>query len=215
MTRRGVAAALLSVAALAALIAVTRRPILDAVGGALHTEDRLERADAIAVLAGDAPSRAARAAGLFREGWAPAVIISRPETTSGVRALVALGVRPLDLQGESRMVLEKLGVPASRIVALSEPAKITEAELAGLHAFARERGYRRVILVTSPQHTRRVKIIWGRQTREDRLEGLVVSAPAEDFSLDGWWRKRRVAEAVVHEYLGIAALYLGLSPHLR
>ena len=206
---------LLLVALLGALAMLAHRPLLDAAGAALHVEDALARADAIGVLAGGIPSREAKAAELFHAGWAPQVVISRPEVTSDVRELIKLGVRPLDLQGESRMVLEKLGVPSAAILALEEPVKITESELAVVHSVSRARGYRRVILVTSPQHTRRVKVIWGRQTRDDHLEGLVVAAPVEHLSLDGWWRKRRVAEAVFHEYAGIAAIYLGLSPLMR
>ena len=209
LTGLAVAATLVGIAALA------HRPLFQAIGQALHADDPPRRADAIAVLAGDASSRGAEAARLFREGWAPAVVVSKPETTVDVRRLIALGVRPLDLQGESRLVLEKLGVPPDRIIALGQTVRITESELAVVHALARERGYRRLILVTSPQHTRRVKVIWSRLAREDGIEGLVVSAPADDFSLDGWWRKRRVAEAVLHEYLGLAAIYLGIGPLLR
>jgi hypothetical protein len=43
-----------------------------------------------------------------------------------------------------------------------------------------------------------------------------VRVVAEDKFLDGdWWRKRRQTEAVLHEYLGLAALYLHISHYLR
>jgi hypothetical protein len=29
--------------------------------------------------------------------------------------------------------------------------------------------------------------------------------------VDGWWRHRRMAEGVLHEYLGLLAIYLGVS----
>ncbi|PYO37503.1 MAG: hypothetical protein DMD86_02755, partial [Candidatus Rokuibacteriota bacterium] len=61
----------------------------------------------------------------------------------------------------------------------------------------------------------RVKVIWSRQDREDHIEGLVVPAPNDDFSVDGWWRRRRAAEAVLHEYLGILVIYLGISELMR
>jgi uncharacterized SAM-binding protein YcdF (DUF218 family) len=79
---------------------------------------------------------------------------------------------------------------------------------------ARARGWRRVILVTSPQHSRRVKLVWTRET-SGRVEGLVALAKEDDFQSDGWWRKRRQAEAVLHEYLGLAAIYLGVSKYLN
>ena len=155
------------------------------------------------------------AATLFREGWAPRVIISRPFTTQQVRELNALGVRPLDLEGEARLTLEKYGVPPDRITSLAVPVTTTEPELRLVHQAARADGYRRVILVTSPPHTRRVQLIWSRESRGSHIEGLVAAAPNDDFAVDGWWRRRRAAEAVLHEYLGLLAIYLGISPLMR
>jgi uncharacterized SAM-binding protein YcdF (DUF218 family) len=210
--RRRLLGAVLIALVLVAVLA--HRSILGAIGAALVVEDPLEQADAIVVLAGGMPSRETKAAALYRDGWAPRVIISRPPVTADLRELIRTGIRPRDLQGDSRLVLEKHGVPSDRIVEVTETAATTEAELRLVHALAHERGYRRVILVTWPPHTRRVKVIWERETRRDRLDGRVVVAPIEDFSLDGWWRKRRVAEAVLHEYLGLLLIYLGLSPYM-
>jgi len=196
------------------LAGAVHRPVLTAIGSALVVDDTPQPADAIVVLAGATPSREAKAAQLFREGWAPRVIISRAVMPDDVRELIALGVRPLDWQGEARLALEKYGVPADHIVALEDEVRITEAELRRVHALAREHGYRRLILVTSLQHTRRVKVIWERETRTDPVAGLVVAAPTDEFSVEGWWRKRRAAEAVLHEYLGILLLSLGLSPYM-
>jgi len=51
-----------------------------------------------------------------------------------------------------------------------------------------------------------------------RLRGAEVHQVtlAEDgIDVDAWWRKRREAEAVLHEYLGLAALYLGISRYFK
>lgn len=213
--RRVLAGILVALAGLTALTLLCHRPILKLIAAALVVEDRLEQADAIVVVAGGTPSREAKAAALFREGWAPRLVVSQPVAPSNVRELTALGVRPLDLQGESTLVLEKYGVPRDRIVTVPEPSTNTESELDLVHKLARGRGYRRVILVTSLQHTRRVQIIWSRASADDHVEGLVVPAPNSDFSEDGWWRKRGAAEAVLHEYLGILAIYLGISHLMR
>jgi uncharacterized SAM-binding protein YcdF (DUF218 family) len=210
MSRRHVlAGVVIALAGLAALVVLDHRPILKLIGAGLVVEDRLERADAIVVVAGGTPSREAKAAALYRAGWAPRLVVSRPLASSNVRELTALGVRPLDLEGESRLALEKYGVPRDRIVAVPEPSRNTESELRLVHELARGRGYRRVILVTSPPHSRRVQVIWSRQSADDHIEGLVAPAPDEDFAVDGWWHNRGAAESVLHEYLGILAIYLG------
>jgi len=208
---RGLAVAALVVIA---LVVVGHAPVLRLIGRALVVEDPVAKADAIVVVAGGTPSREEAAARLFREGLAPDVVLSNQFTPDRVRQLITMGARRFDYQGESRVVLEQRGVPAQAIVALSQPVKTTEAELKVVGEAARSRGWRRVILVTSPQHSRRVKLVWSRQAPAD-IESIVRIAQDDDF-LDGdWWRKRREAEAILHEYLGLAAIYLGISPLLK
>src|SRR5262249_31810436 len=68
---------------------------------------------------------------------------------------------------------------------------------------------------TSAHHTRRVKTIWAKTSRKSGIEGIVVPSRDADFNPDEWWRGRRAAEKVLHEYLGLAAIYLGISGLLR
>ena len=204
----------LAAVALAAIAVLGHGPALRWIGHALIVEDPPARADAIVVVAGGTPTREETAARLYREGLAPDVVLSNQFTPDRVRELITLGARRFDYQGEARAVLEHRGVPARAIVALTPPVKTTEAELKVVGETARARSWRRVILVTSPQHSRRVKLVWSRQAPGD-IEALVQVVPEDDF-LDGdWWRKRRQAEAVLHEYLGLTAIYLGISSYLK
>jgi uncharacterized SAM-binding protein YcdF (DUF218 family) len=212
-TRRGLAVTALLAAVLVVLAAAAHRPALRFVGRALVVEDALAPADAVVIMAGGIPSREATAAGLYRSGWAPRVVLSNDFTPDRVRELIALGARRLDYQGESLVVLERHGVPPDAIVALSAPVKTTEAELRLVAETARARGWRRVILVTSPLHSRRVKLVWAREA-SGGIEALIALVKEEAVPGDGWWRKRRQAEAILHEYLGLAAIYLGLSKYL-
>jgi hypothetical protein len=59
-----------------------------------------------------------------------------------------------------------------------------------------------------------VKLLWRREAPSD-IAGLVRVVPGDDFLEGDWWRKRRQAEAVLHEYLGLTATYLGISHLLR
>jgi uncharacterized SAM-binding protein YcdF (DUF218 family) len=211
--RRLLAGLLVALGVLAVGAVLAHQPLLRLVGAALIVEDALERADAIVVVAGGTPTREAAAAALLREGWAPRVIVSNDYTPARVRELVRLGIRPLDFQGESRRALELYGVPPGAIITLSESVRITEAELRAVHRAALAQGFRRLILVTSPHHTRRVRLVWSRESRGD-VAALVVSARADAFPVDSWWRQRRTAEAVLHEYLGLLAIYCGLSGRL-
>ena len=214
MKRRPFLTALLVVLALLALVAVAHRPLLRAAGHALVVEEPGPPADAIVVVAGGTPSREARAAALFQAGGAPRVLVSRQFVPGRVQTLIEMGIRPLDFQGESVRVLEKLGVPRDAIVTLDRSVEITETELRQVVVAARARGWHRVTLVTSGPHTRRVRLIWRREAA-GAIEAGIAVAPDECTSEDGWWRRRRCSEAVLHEYLGLLALYLNVSSWMR
>jgi len=214
MRRRRGLIGLVLVLALVALGVLVHRPLLRAAGRALIVEDPRGRADAIVVVAGSTPSREDRAAALFREGWAPRVVVCRQFVPRRVQRLLEMGIRPLDFQGESVRALEVFGVPRSAIVALPEAVEITETEVRAVVAEARARSWRRVMLVTTARHARRVKVIWGREAGSMVEAGIVV-VHDECSAEDGWWRRRRCSEAVLHEYLGLLALYLHISNLMR
>lgn len=215
MTRRPVLVVVAVLVGLVGLGVLTHRPLLRAAGHALLVDDPRERTEAIVVVAGSTPGREETAAALFREGWAPRVLVSRQHVPDRVQRLIAMGIRRLDLQGESVAALEKYGVPRGAIVTLDQPVEITEAELRAVAAAARERGWRRLTLVTTWSHSRRVQVIWGRET-DGTIEARLATVP-DQCSADGdpWWRHRRCSEAVLHEYLGLLALYLRISSWMR
>lgn len=214
MRRRRALAALLLLLALVALGLLVHRPLLRAVARALIVEDARGGADAIVVVAGSTPSREDRAATLFREGRASRVLVSRQSVPERVQRLLDMGIRPLDFQGESVRALEMFGVPRSAIITLAEPVEITEAEIRGVVAEARARGWRRVVLVTTAIHARRVKVIWAREAGPTVEAGIAV-VHDQCTAEDGWWRRRRCGEAVLHEYLGLLALYLHVSSLMK
>jgi uncharacterized SAM-binding protein YcdF (DUF218 family) len=214
VTRRPFLVTLIALLALACLAVLARRPLLHAAGQALVVNDPRERADAIVVVAGHTPSREETAAALFREGWAPRLLVSRQFVPGRVQRLLEMGIRRLDFQGESVAALEKFGVPRDAIVTLDQPVEITETELRAVAALARDRGWRRLILVTTPFHARRVQLVWRRESG-GAIEGRLAVVPDECAAGDPWWRRRRCSEAVLHEYLGLLALYLHISSLMR
>lgn len=214
VTRRTVRVTLIVLLAVAGLGALAHRPLLRATGQVLVVDDPRERADAIVVVAGSTPSREETAAELFRSGWAPRVLVSRQFVPGRVQRLIDMGVRRLDFQGESVAALERYGVPRDAILILDQPVEITETELRAVAAAARDRGWRRLILVTSPFHGRRVQLIWRRESG-GAIEGRLATVPDDCTAADPWWRLRRCSESVLHEYLGLLALYLHISGLMR
>lgn len=188
--------------ALAVLLAVS----IPAAGVFLVVADPLQRSDAIFVLEGSTPARELEAAALYHAGWAPLVVVTRgrdplPEITRRL----AGEPRPHE---RSFRVLRHRGLPANAIVVVDAGSENTVQELAADFEFARERGFRRVILVSSPSHTRRVSLIWSRRYA-DRIPAAVHPTTFEVFAADRWWRSRHAVERVVHEYFGMANFLFG------
>jgi uncharacterized SAM-binding protein YcdF (DUF218 family) len=183
-------------------------------GQVLVVGERPRKADAIVVLSGGTPTREIKAAELFRAGWAPLVVVSRQYVSQPIQELIELGVRPLDFQGESIMVLEKAGVPREKIMALPDPVRITETELRQVVAVARTQRWSRVLLVTTAHHARRVRLVWSREAR-GVPEGVVVPVADECSQGEDWWQQRRCFEMILHEYLGLLALHLGISSFMH
>ena len=90
----------------------------------------------------------------------------------------------------------------------------TEEELQEAAREMRRAGKSSVILVTSPQHTRRVWTLW-RAAGGKRSQGNVHAAHEDPFDPDHWWRNTRDVFSVVRETLGLVNAWAGLPvpPH--
>ena len=91
-------------------------PVFRGVASFLIVEDPLQSAAAIVALGGQTPFREIEAARLYREGWAPKVVLVREAPTAESEALRELGVKKVPQWELARAVLIQQGVPASAIV---------------------------------------------------------------------------------------------------
>jgi uncharacterized SAM-binding protein YcdF (DUF218 family) len=196
----------LFVCVIAAVIAVR------GAGRWLIREDPPSHADLIVVLSGGMPYRAEAAAKVFLDGDAPEVWVSRPE--SPAPDLLARGIHFVGEEEYNRDILIALGVPESALHVFPETIVDTEQEVDEVAREMRDAGKTSVIIVTSPQHTRRVRALW-HQLVGDNLKMTVRAAWEDPFDADHWWRNTRDAHSVVREYLGLVNVWAGLPvrPH--
>jgi uncharacterized SAM-binding protein YcdF (DUF218 family) len=192
-----------------ALLAVAHAPLLRAVASFLIVEDSLIPASTILILGGGTPFREMEAAKLYKAGWASQVIIVRDSGSEESRALENLGVKVQEAWEISRDVFIRLGVPTKAIRIAYFPTWGTLEELKRLYDTLEEKEAP-VILVTSKIHTRRTRLAWNYVT-QGRSLAIVRAASGDPFQANGWWKKRRLAESVLHEYLGLMNYYAGFS----
>jgi uncharacterized SAM-binding protein YcdF (DUF218 family) len=183
---------LLVLVLLLAAVYLVRHPLLRLAANWWEVQDRLERADAILVLGDDnfPGERASRSAELYGAGWAPLVVASGRllRSYAGVAELMSRD-------------LEAGGVPSSAILRFPHRAGNTREEAQALGRLAADRGWNRVLLVTSNYHTRRARYIF-RRVFPPQVTILMVSVRDADFDPDSWWESRQSRKLFLLETVG-------------
>jgi uncharacterized SAM-binding protein YcdF (DUF218 family) len=125
-----------------------------------------------------------------------------------------LGVHFVGEEEYNREILVHQGVPEAAIRTLPEIVINTEQEVEEAAREMRRQKKTRIIIVTSPQHTRRVKALWKTLVGDD-LSMSVHAAHDDPFDADHWWRNTRDIFSVVRETLGLVNAWAGLPvpPH--
>jgi uncharacterized SAM-binding protein YcdF (DUF218 family) len=173
----------------AALLTFALSPrLLTAAGGLLIHADPLQRADAIVVLA-PLLDRVMEAAELYRQGYAPLVIVTRPARDIGAQELIDRGIFRSS-EDQRRDALIALGVSPGSIVVLDGLVDSTAEEARLFAEWASSRPIRRAIVVTSPPHTYRSRHTFRRAVENLGLEILVHPSSRHPFRSDTWWRSR-------------------------
>jgi uncharacterized SAM-binding protein YcdF (DUF218 family) len=178
----------------------------------LVRQNPLSHADVILVLSGSMPYRAQEAAKVYLAGYAPEVWLTHP--VSPASELAAMGIHFVSDEEYDTEVLIHDGVPQSAIHVLPAEIVDTEQEVEEAGEEMRREGKSSVIIVTSPEHTRRAGALW-RRLFGSSLHAVVRAAPEDPFDAAHWWRNTRDAFAVVREYLGLFNVWTGLrvAPH--
>jgi uncharacterized SAM-binding protein YcdF (DUF218 family) len=176
----------------------------------LVVEDTLQRASAIVVLSGVLPYRAMEAAEIYRQGWAREVWLFKDDPRGTHQAFARLGIHHATEEEYDQEVLERLGVPHTAIRVLDPPTTNTRNEFELLREELRRQGGERIILVTSPLHTRRSKAIW-RLVVGDHPQAILRYDSSEPTDPGHWWRATTDVQDVEHEVLGLINAYLGFA----
>jgi uncharacterized SAM-binding protein YcdF (DUF218 family) len=203
-----------AVLGLLALLIVVGVVAFRGAGRWLEREDPLAHADVVFILSGGLPQRAVEGSKVFAMGYAPEVWLSRPDGPAD--ELAKLGIHFFSEEDYNRQVLIHQGVPQTAIHILPVPVVNTEEELEEVGSEMRSKGKTSIILVTSPQHTRRVWTIWRKVVGSD-ARAMVRAARDDPFDPDHWWRNTRDVFSVVREGLGLVNAWIGLPvpPHVK
>ena len=176
----------------AGIVYLARHPLLRVAARFWIVQDRVTPADVIIVMGDDnfSGDRAAQAAALFKAGWAPQVVASGRM----LRPYASIA----DLMAKD---LESRGVPSAAVVLFSHRAADTREEAEDLKVLIAQKGWHRILLVTSNYHTRRARYIF-RKVLPSNVTLEVAGASDPQFDPANWWESRQGRKAFFLETVG-------------
>lgn len=184
---------------LVALLALATPLWLPAIGLALVVSDPLAPADAVAPLAGGT-DRARYAIALQRSGAAPWLV------ASDIRLLGPLGRLGSE---QTRTIAAAAGLLPWHIYETDRVVRSTYQELLAIRALAERQGWRSLIIVTSPEHTRRTRIMANEAFRASGISVRVRPVEGHGYDPARWWRDERERTLTLTEYPKLLAFLLG------
>jgi uncharacterized SAM-binding protein YcdF (DUF218 family) len=151
-------------------------------------------ADAIIVLGGNDGDRALRAFGLYKEGYAPKIVLTGLER--------GRASPPANLTWRAEYLIAR-GVPKSalRFEIYSENS-YEEAE--NILELMKKQGWHTVIAVSDPPHMRRLAWTWHRVFKGSGLNYALVASAAQWWTPGEWWIDEHSGAFVITEYIKIA-----------
>jgi uncharacterized SAM-binding protein YcdF (DUF218 family) len=180
-------------------------------GRYLQHEDPLQKADAIFVLAGTRAERPLEAIDLYKEGYAPIVILSPGNVEDAEVLLRARGVRFPREDELQRDALVQSGLPPAAVISTGGYVDNTAQEANLLRAMVRTRGWRRIIVVTSKYHTRRATFAFRRGLEGTGAQVVMRASRYDSADPARWWRYRRDLRFGLSEWQKLLAYHLGLE----
>ena len=190
------------------LISYYRVPILTTIGSYLIVEHPLKKADIIVCLAGRPVERGLVTAALYEKGLAPRVFVSREIIPDGNEVLKSRGIHYPETRDLLLMILKGLGVPRSACHTSESIARSTIEEAKIVRKYVKKKGYRSLIVVTSPTHTRRAWLSYRRVFRKDKVELRMAPSKYSNFRPNNWWKTRRYIKEVIIEYQKLLYYYV-------
>lgn len=165
-----------------------RGPLLRAAGSALVAEDPLSSADVIVITIDAGAAGVLEASDLVHSGIASRVAVFVDEPDAVDREFIRRGFHYEDQSEVWRRMLESLGV--TDIQRISRPASGTEAESRLLPEWCLQQRYDSVVVVTTPDHSRRARRVLKRAIRGYAIKVMVRPARFSSFNPDAWWQSR-------------------------
>ena len=175
---------------------IFRAPILTGYANWFIKDNATKGADAIIILSGSKTTRVHKGLDLWSKGYAPSLFLTEQKSLNAK-------YRHLQLSNSkfARQVAMEDDINATFVVipSLVDGATSTFDEAADALAFAKERKWTRLIIVTDGFHTRRALLAFEKVFADSGIEVQVAAVPNDIFDATNWWTSDRGISAYVLE----------------
>ena len=201
----------LALAAAGLLLLALAAYALAGFGRFLAREDPLEKSDAIVVLAGTFLERPLEGADLYREGWAPVIVLTYGIQDEGIAIMRERGISLPAEEDQAIKALTDLGIPREVFITPPRVHDNTAQEAQTLRELATRRGWKQVIVVSSKYHLRRAGFAYRRELEGTGVRILMHGSRYDYANPDRWWATRGDLRWILSEGTKIAAYFFGLG----
>jgi hypothetical protein len=165
-----------------------RHTLLQAAGWALVANDAKRRVDVIVIAVDNYGAGVLEAVDLVHEGVSTRVAVFEDPVSFTDREFAKRGVPYYDAAALSVQQLHALGIRSVEVIPRNVAGSRDEAAL--LPHWCLEKGYRSLMLVTSADHSRRVRRMLQRTMGGSGIDAVVRASRYSGFAPDGWWYSR-------------------------
>ena len=184
------------------LLAYFRAPILTLLGQYLVVSHPPENSDLIVCLNGANVANGMAAAESYEKGLASRIFLMRAGPPDGAELLGEKGVRYPEDRDLLVTLLKGLGVPDNALILGNQYVDTLFEEAASVSKIIAEKGYRSIILITTPIHARRTWLTFKRVFRgNEGVRIFLIPSPYSNFKPQDWWKTGRYSQEVTSEYL--------------
>lgn len=176
--------------AIALLVAVVafREALLRSAGRALVVDEEPAPSDVIVVPEWSHAAGALEAADLVHRGLANRVVVLLDAPDAAETELVRRGLQSPNQASWLVDLLHQLNV--ERVESITDSGNGTEAESLALPEWCERHKWRSIIVVSLPDHSRRLRRLLRRAMRGRPIRVIVRGTPYSSFHPDSWWRTR-------------------------
>ena len=88
----------------------------------------------------------------------------------------------------TKRILSRQGVPDAAVEEFGDDVSSTHEEALALGSWIRKTGAKKIIIVSDPFHTRRVRWLFNKELQPAGTEILTAAAPSLKYDASNWWQ---------------------------